>query len=147
MWPCRSCLSHLISWNWLCLPITFFLLKFSPKYYQFFFKIYLITQLIRKQRKKKNQGDYSSNKRGGGGLARYNNDHRYSNVFCCWTLSLGVIGNIAFPSSRNKGKILGPPITEVKFTWSPPVAQWFLPLEESWSQLQTINVPSSFGCN
>ena len=34
MWPYSSCLSHLISWYWLCPPITFLLLKFYPKHYQ-----------------------------------------------------------------------------------------------------------------
>ena len=37
--------------------------------------------------------------------------------------ALGVIGNIAFTSSRNKGKIISPPFTEDDFTRSPPVAQ------------------------
>ena len=36
--------------------------------------------------------------------------------------ALGVIGNIAFPSSRNKGKIVSPPFTEDEFTRSPSVA-------------------------
>ena len=34
----------------------------------------------------------------------------------------GVIGNIAFPLSRNKEKLITPPFTEDEFTRSPPVA-------------------------
>ena len=37
--------------------------------------------------------------------------------------ALGVIGNIAFPLSRIKGKFISPPFTEVEFTRSTPVAQ------------------------
>ena len=36
--------------------------------------------------------------------------------------ALDVIDNIAFPSSRNKGKFISPPFTEDEFTRSPPVA-------------------------
>ena len=36
--------------------------------------------------------------------------------------ALGVLGNIAFPSSRNKEKLITPPFTEDEFTRSPPVA-------------------------
>ena len=32
---------------------------------------------------------------------------------------MGVIGNIAFPSSRNKGKFVSPPFTEDEFASSP----------------------------
>ena len=39
------------------------------------------------------------------------------------TYTSRVIGNIAFSSSRNNGKIVSPPFTEDKFTRSPPVAQ------------------------
>ena len=38
--------------------------------------------------------------------------------------ALGVIGNIAFPSSRNKGKNISPPFTQDEFTQIPPLAQW-----------------------
>ena len=73
--------------------------------------------------------------------------------------TLGVIGNIAFPSSRNKGKI---PYTDNEFTWSAPVAKW-LPISDvrnvlpSLSQTSSIelrfgvkseiNEPSAYGCN
>ena len=36
--------------------------------------------------------------------------------------TLAVIGNIAFSSSRNKGKFISPPFTEDEFTRGPPVA-------------------------
>ena len=37
--------------------------------------------------------------------------------------ALAVIGNIAFSSSKNKGKIINPPFTGEEFTRSPSVAQ------------------------
>ena len=38
--------------------------------------------------------------------------------------SVGAIGNIVFPSSRNKGQLIIPPFTEDEFTRIPAVAQW-----------------------
>ena len=53
--------------------------------------------------------------------------HRWRNVAGGWDELPGgvfsVIGNMAFPSSRNKGKIISPPFTEYKFTGSLPGAQ------------------------
>ena len=37
--------------------------------------------------------------------------------------ALGVIGNIAFPSTSNKGELISPSSPEYEFTWNLPVAQ------------------------
>ena len=51
--------------------------------------------------------------------------------------ALGVIGNIAFPSSSKKGKLISPPSPQVKFTRSLPVlhavAQGLSPNKDSQS--------------
>ena len=55
---------------------------------------------------------------------------------CLKNLTSGVIGNIAFPSSSNKIKLISPPSPADEFIWSPPVAKRFLPLEDSQSVLR-----------
>ena len=74
--------------------------------------------------------------------------------------ALDVLGIIAFPSSRNKGKIISPPFTEYEFTRSLPVAQCLptsdvrnvLPRLSQTSPIEVIfgvgrDVLSSSGCN
>ena len=47
--------------------------------------------------------------------------------------ALGVIGNIAFPLSRNKGRLKGPPSPEAELTRSPPAVQGLSSNEDSHS--------------
>ena len=47
--------------------------------------------------------------------------------------ALGLIGNIAFPLSRNKGRLKGPPSPEAELTRSPPAVQGLLSNEDSHS--------------
>ena len=57
---------------------------------------------------------------------------------------LGVIGNIAFPLSSKKGKLISPPSPKVEFTRSPPVAQVLLSNKDS----QSVEAQSSSSeCN
>ena len=49
-------------------------------------------------------------------------------------------GNITFPSSRNKGKLISPHFTKDKFVRSLPVAERFLPLEDSQSILRLFQI-------
>ena len=67
MCACISRLSHLtIS------AIHVVLLKFYPKFYQIFFRIYLTTKMIQKlcDRRKKIYGNHSLQKRGGKGFGK-----------------------------------------------------------------------------
>ena len=54
----------------------------------------------------------------------YNAMHSWVHCARPITVRLGCHRNIAFPSSRNKGKFASPPFTEEEFTQSPPVTLW-----------------------
>ena len=58
----------------------------------------------------------------------------------CYTAH-GVIGNIAFPSSSKKGKLISPPLPEYKFTQKPPVAQR-LPTKDVTNVFPRLSHPS-----